>query len=45
MLSETGNNRYRDDTVKTHIANVLTDMEEDTEFFKVLLCFYPSRLH
>jgi hypothetical protein len=44
MLSETGHNRYREDTLKKHIANVLTDMEEDTELFEALLCSYPSRL-
>ncbi|CAF4651315.1 unnamed protein product [Rotaria sp. Silwood1] len=44
MLSETGHNRYSEDTLKKHIADVLTDMEENTELFEALLCSYPSRL-
>ncbi|CAF4336593.1 unnamed protein product, partial [Rotaria magnacalcarata] len=44
MLSETEYNRYHDDTLKMHIENVLTSMEEDTELFETLLCSYPSRL-
>ncbi len=44
MLSESGYNRYHKDTLKMHIANVLTSMEEDTELFETLLCSYSSRL-
>ncbi|CAF2058602.1 unnamed protein product [Rotaria magnacalcarata] len=44
MLSETEYNRYHEDTLKMHIENVLTSMEEDTELFETLLCSYPSRL-
>ena len=35
--------RYSEDTLKKHIADVLTDMEENTELFEALLCSYPSR--
>ena len=44
MLSEAGSNRYPEATLKMHIEDVLTNMEEDTELFKTLLCSYPSRL-
>jgi hypothetical protein len=44
MLSEAGNNRYLEATLKMHIEDVLTNMEEDTELFETLLCTYPSRL-
>jgi hypothetical protein len=44
MLSETGHNRSLEDTLEMHIANVLTDMETDTELFETLLCSYPFRL-
>ena len=43
MLSEVGNNRYHESTLKMHIENVLTNIEEDTELFETLLCSYPSR--
>jgi len=42
MLSETGYDRYNQDTLKMHIENVLSSMEEDTELFETLLCSYPS---
>ena len=42
MLSETGYNRYLEDTLKMHMANVLTRMEEDSEFFETRLCSYPN---
>jgi hypothetical protein len=29
MLSETGDNRYHEDILKIHVANVLTNMKED----------------
>ena len=44
MSLETGYNRYHEDTLQMHIANVLAGMEEDTELFENLLCSYPSRL-
>ncbi|CAM4838139.1 unnamed protein product, partial [Rotaria magnacalcarata] len=44
MLSETEYNRYHEDTLKMHVENVLTSMEDDTELFETLLCSYPSRL-
>ncbi|CAF5227526.1 unnamed protein product, partial [Rotaria magnacalcarata] len=44
MLSEAEYNQYHEDTLKMHIENVLTSMEEDTELFETLLCSYPSRL-
>jgi hypothetical protein len=44
MLSETGHSRYSEETLKNHIADVLADMEENTELFEALLCSYPSRL-
>lgn len=44
MLSETGHNPYIGDRLKMRIANVLTDMEEDTELFEALLCSYSSWL-
>ena len=44
MLSETGHNRYSDDSLKKHIADVLTGMEKNTELFEALLCSYPSRI-
>ncbi|CAM4851840.1 unnamed protein product, partial [Rotaria magnacalcarata] len=43
MLSEAEYNRYHEDTLKMHIKNVLTSMEENTELFETLLCSYPSR--
>jgi hypothetical protein len=33
MLSETGHDRYLEDTLKMHRSNVLTNMETDTELF------------
>ncbi|CAF1605415.1 unnamed protein product, partial [Rotaria magnacalcarata] len=45
MLTETEYNRYHEDTLKMHIENVLTSMEEDTELFETLLCSYPCRRH
>ena len=44
MLSETGHNRYLEDTLKVHITNVLTNIEADTDLFETLLRSYPSRL-
>ena len=44
MLFDTGYNRYHEDTLKLHITNVLTSMEEDTELFETLLYSYTSRL-
>ncbi|CAF1671499.1 unnamed protein product [Adineta ricciae] len=44
MLSEAGNDRYLGATLKIHIEDVLTNMEEDTELFETLLCSYPFRL-
>ena len=43
MLSEAGSDRFLEATLKNHIENVLTSMEEDTELFETLLCSYPSR--
>ena len=43
MSSESGYDRYLEETLKMHIANVLASMEEDTELFETLLCSYPSR--
>ena len=45
MLSETGYNRYLEDSLTMHMANVLASMEGDTELFETLLCSYPNRLH
>ncbi len=33
MLSETGHDRYLEDTLKMHLSNVLTNMETDTKLF------------
>jgi hypothetical protein len=44
MLSETGRDRYSEETLKNHIIDVLQNMETDTELFENLLCSYPSRL-
>ena len=44
MLSEVGNNRYHESTLRMHIENVLINIEEDTELFETLLCSYLSRL-
>jgi hypothetical protein len=44
MLSETGSDRYSEETLKNHIIDVLQNMETDTELFESLLCSYPSRL-
>ncbi|CAF1135896.1 unnamed protein product [Didymodactylos carnosus] len=44
MLSETGSDRYSEQTLKNHIIDVLQNMETDTELFENLLCSYPSRL-
>ena len=44
MLSESGHHRYLEETLKMHIANVLTSMEGDTVLFETLLCSHPSRL-
>ena len=43
MLSETGYNRYLEDTLKMNITNVLASMEKDTELFETLLCAYLNR--
>jgi len=45
MLSETGSDRYSEETLKNHIMDVLQNMENDTELFESHLCSYPSRLH
>ncbi|CAF4602391.1 unnamed protein product, partial [Rotaria sp. Silwood2] len=44
MLSETGDNRYREDILKVHLTNVLTNLETDTDLFETLVRSYPSRL-
>ncbi|CAF1307305.1 unnamed protein product [Adineta ricciae] len=44
MLSEDKHDRYREETLKNHICDVLESMETDTELFENLLCSYPSRL-
>jgi hypothetical protein len=44
VLSEAGNNRCLEATLKTYIEDVLTNMEEDTELFETLFCSYPYRL-
>ncbi len=44
MLSETGSDRYSEETLKNHIIDVLQNMETDTEVFQSLLCSYTSRL-
>ncbi len=44
MLSETGNDRYSEETLINHITDGLQNMETDTELFENLLCSYPSRL-
>ena len=44
MLSGTGEDRYKEETLKTHLSCVLTNMESNTELFETLLCSYPSRL-
>ncbi len=38
MLSETGSDRYSEETLKNHIIDVLQTMETDTELFESLLC-------
>ena len=43
MSSKSGYDRYLEETLKMHIADVLASMEEDTELFETLLCSYPSR--
>ena len=43
MSSESGCDRYLEETPKMHIANVLASMQEDTELFETLLCSYSSR--
>ena len=45
MLSEARDDRHREETLKTHICDVLENMETNTELFENLLCSYPSRLH
>ena len=45
MLVESGCNRYFEVTLKMHTANVLVNMEEDTELFETLLYLYSNRLH
>ena len=44
MLSESGNDRYSDETLKNHIIDLLRNMGTETERFQNLLCSYPSRL-
>jgi hypothetical protein len=44
MLTETGSDRYSEETLKNHIIDVLQNVETDTELFESLLCSYPSRL-
>ncbi len=44
MLSETEHNRYKEETLKEHLSDVLTNMESNTDLFETLLCSYPSRL-
>ncbi|CAF1396537.1 unnamed protein product [Didymodactylos carnosus] len=44
MLSETGSDRYSEETLKNHIIDILQNMETDTELFENLLCSYLSRL-
>ena len=43
-LSESGYNRYIEDTLKLRMANVSASMEVDTQPFETLLCSYPNRL-
>jgi len=44
MVFEAGNNRYLETTLKAHIEDILTKMEEDTELFETFLCSYPFQL-
>ncbi|CAF1491778.1 unnamed protein product, partial [Didymodactylos carnosus] len=44
MLSETGSDRYSEETLKKYIVDVLQNMETDTELFENRLRSYPSRL-
>ncbi len=44
MLSETEQNRYKEETLKELLLDVLTNMESNTDLFETLLCSYPSRL-
>jgi hypothetical protein len=44
MLSESGHDHHREETLKNHICDVLESMETNTELFENLLCSYPSRL-
>ena len=43
MLSETGYDRFLEETLKMYIEHVFTYMKEDTELFETLLCSYRSR--
>ena len=43
MSSESGHDRYLEETLKMQIANVLASIEEDIELFETLLFSYPSR--
>jgi hypothetical protein len=44
MLSETGDPHYLEETLKIHISDVLTKMENDTDLFEARLCSYSARL-
>jgi hypothetical protein len=44
ILSETVENRYKQETLNKHLIDVLTNMESNVELFETLLCSYPSRL-
>ncbi|CAF1649614.1 unnamed protein product [Adineta steineri] len=44
LLSETDENRLKQETLEKHLVDVLTNMESNVELFENLLCSYPSRL-
>jgi hypothetical protein len=44
MLSETGRERFSQETLKGHIKEVLREFETNTELFVNFLCSYPSRI-
>jgi hypothetical protein len=44
ILLETLENRYKHETLKNHLVDVLTNMESNVELFETLLCSYLSRL-
>ena len=45
MLSETQHFHYLEETLKMHVSDVLTNMENSTGLFKILLYSYLSQMH